>query len=967
MMFQFARCTRFGWVILLALLVMSTIAWAQQGSTISGTVTDTSGGVLPGVTIEVSSPVLIEGARVAFSDGEGRFNVVGLGPGQYTVTFTLPGFQTFVRDGIELTSGVTAQVDGELPVGSLEETITVTGQSPLVDVQNVRRQSIVTSQMLDALPTSTKHWNALMVVTPGLTGLAQVSGGYQSLNQTFHGKGGAKLQVDGMGVNHPDNGSTGYNVNGTTVQEMVLQTSGISAESNADGATMNMIPKEGGNAFTGYVLGLYAGEKLQSDNLTQELQDKGLTTVSKVLKIYDTTFTLGGPIKQNKLWFFTSQREWGNAHQLAGLFWNATQGSPHYTPDLSRPADRRQWYESHSARLTWQASNNNKLNVFADVSDTCQCRSTGALRGDAPEAATQYHNRPAGLYQVGWTSTVSSRLLLEAAGGYTLFHWPAFYADGVLPTHTSIQEQSSGMRYNADDVYQWQRDSDRPTMRASISYVTGSHNVKVGWLNEVGISNYSSHVNGNVDYRFNNGVPNRVRTYATPYVEMNRFNDMGFFAQDQWTMERLTLNLGVRLDYFNAWVPAQEVAETPFLPARSYDRIDNVPNWKDINPRLGLAYDVTGDGRTALKVSMGRYVAKLDLDIPASVNLINAVVNRTNRSWDDTNGDFIPDCDLTNGEANGECGPYGDSNFGSPKITREWDPELLSGFGLRDYNWDFASEIQHELLPGLSLTAGYYRNWYGNFQVTDNTMIEPSDFDSFCVTAPSDPGLPGGGGNEICGLANISDDKFGQRFDYVTKASNFGDRTLVNDFINVSFSARLDGGASFGGGVDGGKTVANDCFVVDDPQQLLYCETTKPFGSQAQVKFNGSFPLPGDVVISGVYQNLPGPQIGASFNYTTAEAAESLGRPLAGRRKTGSVQAYEPWTLTEGRTTRVDLRLTKNINLGDRFTLRGNFDLYNALNASSVLIARGVLGSSWQRPTSVLDARIIQFSAQLSY
>ena len=919
------RFTRFTLVIFLALLVLPTTTWAQQSSSISGTVRDTSGGVLPGVTIEVASPVLIEGVRVAFSDGEGRFNVVGLGPGLYSVTFTLPGFQTFVRDGIELTSGVTAQVDGELPVGALEETITVTGQSPLVDVQNVRRQSIVTNEMLEALPTSTKHWNALMVVTPGLTGLAQVSGGYQSLNQTFHGKDGAKLQVDGMGVNHPDNGSTGYNVNGTTVEEMVLQTSGISAESNADGAVMNMIPKEGGNAFSGYVLGLYAGEDLQADNLDQELMDKGLTTVSKTLKIYDTTFTLGGPLKQDKLWFFTSLREWGNAHQLAGLFWNATQGSPFYTPDLNRPADRRQWYESLAGRVTAQASDKNKFNFFADFSDTCQCRSTGALRGDAPEAATQYHNRPAGLFQVGWTSTVSSRLLLEAAGGYTLFHWPAFYADGVLPTHTSIQEQSSGMRYNADDVYQFQRDSDRPTMRASMSYVTGSHNVKVGWLNEVGISNYSSHVNGNVDYRFNNGVPNRVRTYATPYLEKNRFNDMGFFAQDQWTMERLTLNLGVRFDYFNAWVPAQDVEATPFLPARSYDRIDNVPNWWDINPRLGLAYDVTGDGRTAVKVSMGRYVAKLDMDIPGANNPINAVVNRVNRSWIDTNGDFTPDCDLANGEANGECGPYADSNFGGLNITEEWDPDLLEGWGKRLYNWDLATEIQHELLPGLSLTAGYYRNWYGNFYLTDNTEVTPADYDSYCITAPTDSQLPGGGGYEICDLANISAEKFGERFSFVTLAENFGDQTRVNDFVNVTFRARLDSGALFGGGIDGGRTVNDGCFVVDDPQQLLNCREVRPFSDQLQFKLNGSLPLPGDVVVSGVFQNLPGPIINANFRASTAQVAESLGRPLSGRARNATVPLYEPWTLSEERTTRVDLRLTKLLNLGSRFTLRGTW------------------------------------------
>ena len=292
---------------------------------------------------------------------------------------------------------------------------------------------------------------------------------------------------------------------------------------------------------------------------------------------------------------------------------------------------------------------------------------------------------------------------------------------------------------------------------------------------------------------------------------------------------------------------------------------------------------------------------------------------------------------------------------------------MLEGWGKRLYNWDIATEIQHELLAGFSLTAGYYRNWYGNFYLDDNTEVTPADYDPYCITAPTDSQLPGGGGYEICDLANISPDKFGKRFTFVTLAENFGNQTKVNDFVNVTFRARLDSGASFGGGIDGGRTVNDDCFVVDDPQQLLNCRVVKPFSNNFQFKLNGSFPLPGDVTVSGVFQNLPGPIINANYRASTAQVAESLGRPLSGRAKNATVPLYEPWTLSEERTTRVDLRLTKLLNLGSRYTLRGNFDLYNALNANSVLIARGNYGSTWQKPTSVLDARIIQFSAQLSY
>src|SRR5437762_188240 len=246
---------RFRAVALVAIglnLILSSALSAQQAAAIAGAVRDTSGAVLPGVTVEAASPVLIEKVRTVVTDDQGRYNIVDLRPGVYRVTFTLPGFNTLVREGVALSSGFTAAVNADLPVGA-------------------------------------------------------------------------------------------------------LQSSGISAESNADGSVVNMIPKEGSNGFSGSFAGLYTSDRFEASNLNDDLRARGLTTVSKILKIYDTGATLGGPIRKDKLWFFASFREWGNQHLMAGNFWNKTQGSPFYTPDLSHPADRAQWYESKSARVTRQA------------------------------------------------------------------------------------------------------------------------------------------------------------------------------------------------------------------------------------------------------------------------------------------------------------------------------------------------------------------------------------------------------------------------------------------------------------------------------------------------------------------------------------------------------------------------------------------------------------------------------------
>ena len=252
-----------------AVVVVSCLLWpaaasAQQTSGIAGVVKDSSGGVLPGVTVEASSPALIEKVRTVTSDGEGRYNIVDLQPGTYTISFTLTGFGLFKREGIVLSSGFTATVDAVMRVGSLEETITVSGASPLVDTQNVRKQLIATADLLDQLPTSSKQIYTLVTLTPGYTGVTDVGGQYNSEAGSYHGKRGTKVSFNGMGVEN-SSGNSSYQINAATVDEMVLQTSGISAEVNADGPVMNIVPKSGSNTFRTTLSGLFSNHSMESD------------------------------------------------------------------------------------------------------------------------------------------------------------------------------------------------------------------------------------------------------------------------------------------------------------------------------------------------------------------------------------------------------------------------------------------------------------------------------------------------------------------------------------------------------------------------------------------------------------------------------------------------------------------------------------------------------------------------------
>jgi hypothetical protein len=995
-------------VVLVFIHVLAGAAWAQQTSSIAGLVRDASGAVLPGVTVEVASPALIERVRTAATDAQGRFNIVNLRPGTYVVTFSLAGFNSVKRDGIQVTAGFTATVNADMQVGTLEETITVSGETPLIDTQNTRQQKVLSSELLEALPSGQKTAINVVSLTPGMTtlGLADVGGSLGTYNAggngtTFHGKAGFKREFDGMRVeNMEGDGNNGYILNAITVQETTVETGGVSAESDMSGVSLNMIPKEGGNAFRFMASGLFTNQHLSTDNFGENLRARGVTLPSKVINIYDGWGTVGGPIKRDKVWFFGAERIWGNRNQRANTFWNKTQGTPFYSPDPARPFQPNEYYKSHAARVTWQASQRHKLNFFVDVQKNCKCYSgTGltAVTTTAPEADAQLRFWPQVLAQVAWSAPLTDRLLVEAGYSATVSHWPRVANPGVPTDSIRITESSTGFVYGAPETLQDLQDSDRYAQRFSVSYITGTHTFKTGLQLGQGVKNLHQYSWTDVNYTLLRGVPTQITQLATPYFRKERIRaDLGLYAQDQWAVRRLTVNYGLRFDYYNAYVPEQHMPATKFVPARDFEPVYHVPLWKDLSPRVGAAYDLFGNGRTAVKTSIGRYVGKTAISVAADNNPVTRSVLSVTRSWTDANGNYLPDCELRNFSTNGECGAISNTNFGrvNPNATRYAD-EAIHGWGVRDYLWDVAAEVQQQLGAGVSLTGGYYRNWYNNFLVTDNTDVTPGDYNPFCVTAPSDSRLPGGGGYQVCGLYDISPAKFGRVTNLVTLAQDYGKETFVSDFFNVTLNARLRSGAQFSAGFDTGRTANDACFDVDSPgvgvaanlpgisrtptpftattvNGRKICRAVTPWGANTQFKANGTYPLPADFAISGTLQNVAGPAITANYTVPNAVVVPSLGRDLAacaGRTPctaTTAVPLVAPQTMFEPRRTQLDLRLTKFLGL-PRGRLQVNLDVYNALNASDVVTLNTNYGPSWLQPTSFLTGRLYEFGAQWSF
>ena len=437
------------------LLLRPTTAWAQafDSATIAGVVKDTSGAVMPGVTVEAASPALIEKVRTVVTDAQGQYKIVDLRPGTYVVTFTLPGFSAVRREDLELTTAFTATVNAELRVGALEETVTVSGAAPIVDTQNVIQQQTLARSTLDALPTARQLGSYAKLLTAAVLAAPtfQDVGGTQGEGGQFavHGQRPGDINVFQDGVNQSMlNGST-FSFNSASTQEVVLETSGTSAESFTGGVLVNIVPKEGGNTLTGSVHSAYAGPKLQSDNLTDTLRARGLLPTPSVRKIYDDGGSLGGPIIKDRLWFFTAHRWWGASQYQQGKYYNQTQGTLFYTPDLSRPAHTNDYSEDHSVRLTWQALQKHKIAFSYAIQDDCQCF-TGLLTTAttaAPEAVAEHHYQPNYIATASWSHPATNRLLFEAGATALIMSVNSVREPEVGPNDIAVNELGTNIQH----------------------------------------------------------------------------------------------------------------------------------------------------------------------------------------------------------------------------------------------------------------------------------------------------------------------------------------------------------------------------------------------------------------------------------------------------------------------------------------------------------------------------------------
>ena len=1034
-----------------AFMVASASSLYAQ-AVLTGTVRDASGGVLPGVTVEAASPALIEKVRTAVTDGAGQYRIIDLRPGSYSLTFSLTGFTTVKRDGIALAGSQTLTIPIELRVGGLQETITVTGETPVVDVQSTRREVVIDNTVVQAIPAA-RAAGSLLNATPGLT----VGGTGQALSPTmtfFSANGGAnnegRMAVNGMTVGSARSGGvSSYVYDAVGVDEVAVRVGGGLGETDTGGPIMNIVPRSGGNTFAGTAFTSLAGDWSRGDNLNDELRAVGITETPGIIQAHDASFALGGPILRDRLWFYGSYRNLDTQTAVEGVTANANAGLANRWDWLPSPTDARlvQDRQMLIGRFAGQAGRS-RIQVNYEYQKRCEgtpllvgtegCHSRGddwvglGTTTQSPEATGTagrgYFEWPFHLTQGQWTMPVTNQLLFDASA--TLFRYnPAFGfppPDGITNI-IPVTEQSSALRcvgaqgsmsnpgcaeaadpstlrwapranYTYRALNQWgYAEGATNSYNVNASYVTGSHNVRVGyqyyWLRQLDNTIAAEPL---LAYRFNRGVPNRV-TYRLPERSRNAITQLnGVFLQDQYTRNRLTLSGAVRWDRASSYAPVADngVSMTSFLnPAPiAIEKTPGVDAYNDISPRVGVGYDVFGNGRTALKLRWGRYLGFASNDPPfTSTNPAATLVGDADRDWTDNDGDFVVDCDLLNTAAQSPatgsvdtCPAVigGDANFGSIGAATVVDPDVLSGWGERTHDYQTEITLQQEVLPRVSAEVSYIHRTFHGFFVTENIALDPrTDWASYTINAPADPRLPDGGGYPVqvfVPTVTRAADNF------LTWERNFGngeERDSSYDGINFNINARMRNGFFVSAGTSTGRNIVDDCHIVvnrnngNTGPNPRGCRDVDPW--QTTLRGLASYTVPFvDVLVSAALRSEPPLSLSAGWPVPNSVVRDRLGFLPPGTNATGNttIQLTDPdhRLFADNRRTQIDMRFAKILRFGGTRTDVG-VDLNNLLNTNYATGYEDTFsftqpdGGTWLDPTSVYAPRFVRLNFTVNF
>jgi hypothetical protein len=931
-----------------ALLVhLGALAAAAQGvGAIGGTVTDESGGVMPGANVTLLSEGVAGGSQQMITDSRGAYQFLRLVPGTYGVKVELSGFRTMTREGIIVSADVTARADLRLEVGTLEEGITVTGEAPLLDTTSALNQTVLDRTTLAAIPSRNDLWSIGRAVPSVIMNKYDVGGteSYANSSATVHGASEGnegQFMIDGMAVDCGSAAGTTCNyADPFAYQEINYQIGNASAENMKGGIIYNMITRTGTNAFRGEYM--YSGvlTKFQSNNITPELRrdllsgvppralaaNPGLEPRADIERMFNTAFAFSGPIIQDQLWF--------SATADYGLLDQFRVGN--YNPDgtLFMDDNRRKTY---SGKVSWQISQAHQLHAYHQMQDKGALHRTADNPTEFYESRWTEHQTPNDRYteQARWTGVMSSRVLAEAGaslywGGQNIYPQPEVTAGDI-----SAFDSVTRTHMNSRPTYAW-ISQHRAVVQPSLTLSAGRHDVKVGYQGTHGYQhpqNYSfSHLPSGLRAVFRNGVPDSVNTYNTPTSTPLGLMEHALYIQDKWAVSRkLTVNAGLRFQTANGGVPARCQVETAFIAGQCWAEQPDVTDFQDFTPRFSLVYDVFGNGRTALKFSANRYVFGIGTSVSTRLDPIR-LANDT-RSWIDANGDRVPQLN--------ELGPSNGFNLGT---TNRYADDLA-----RPHSNELSASIEHQLPGGVVLSAAYYHREMNN-QIGSRNMAVPFDSYTPMVVVERSSGREVTVFNQAPALRG--------RFDTVW--DNLPELDGQYDGVDLNFRKRLGnnwmimGGATIGrneGDIYGGNSDLNN-------PNFTFREGVLATDVPRIFKASGLYELPWAISVSG------------SIQYYTGQPERttvSVGTDSATLTQVTQVVTVEPQgTERLPSVTLIDMSFRKAFRFGSR-SLEPSLDIFNIGNINTVTSRSTQLGPSYGRVSNIVRGRMAKFGLNVRF
>jgi hypothetical protein len=1010
--------------------LLSSTASAQ--STLSGQVKDSSGAVMAGVTVEAASEALIERSRTVTTNGEGRYAIVDVRPGSYTMTFTMAGFST-VKQQVEVPANVTVPVDADLKPGSVGQTVEVQAIVATVDIENVAHPEVLTRADMDALPTA-RNIQSIGSYVPGIHLNQPDVGGNQQIEQTYmstHGNPAGRdiYLLDGMRINTMQNdGLIQIYVDNELLQEATYQTSAVTAEVGGGGVYTNMIPKDGGNELHGNLFLGYVPSSFVGNNITPELKARGITGQSAVNKLEDFDGSLGGPIKKDKLWFLVSGRKQLSFVQSAGSFY------PDGTPGIERS-----YIYTGVARLTYQLNSKHKFSAMWirdwKTKENDVVTGAGGYSDINPDVSSLERN-PVMYYivQTRWTGTVTPRLILQSGLSFTKLDYDINYHHGVQKTPFTPEWYANAAELDVAKLTRSIAGSvntyakyERYVWNAMGAYITGSHQIKFGITDDWGINYLNNIANGDAYYNYTNGVPLNITAYNTPtYQKLRLKSDLGLYAVDTWHIKRLAITAGLRWEYLANEIEPETAPAGRFVGARSFPRVDcstvkGIGCFKNWSPRVGAIYDLFGNHKTAIKAGVGKYNTPI---VTSNLNPFNPMYTATQTiPWVNAP---ITACQ-TNGIVPG-CIPAG-GGFGDQNIGANTNPRfgLLNNISLdpnfhREYQWQYSVGVQQQLARGVTLNFSWNRTSDYQQPLVLNYAVPFSAYTPFQISNPLD-GTPLTVFNlqtAYSGLTPVL---------HMTNAPQSLRKNTYTGF-ETSVSARLAHGMFVFGGWTLERQVDTACDMttnpggtaLNDPNSLRFCDWSgglnQDLGKISGVPYRNEFKLQTNVPIKwGIEANasLYSDPV-YSTNFATSIASSTTGPPLPLTAFTGMEFGFKMvnWNITpttkypadcscptpgavvdaglkQGsalvpliapgsrltpRLNQFDIGVRKIFHIREKYTLMGEVQLFNVINASTVLTESYTLGTTVKpylaggpggTPSVILNPRMLRLNLQFKF